>query len=48
MERTPMSHAGTIIGIPGLQIEQVKRSQGIDVWARHYDRPPESIATALI
>ncbi len=26
-----MSHAATIIGIPGLQIEQVKRSQGIEV-----------------
>ncbi len=29
-----MSHAGMIIGIPGLQIERVKRSQGIEVWAR--------------
>lgn len=27
MERTPMSQAGTIIGIPDLQIERVKRSQ---------------------
>ena len=35
-----MSHAGMIIGIPGLQIERVKRSQGIEVWARPYRRPP--------
>ena len=35
-----MSHAGTIIGIPGLQIERVKRSRGIEVWARPYRRPP--------
>jgi transposase len=35
-----MSHAVTIIGIPGLQVERVKRSQGIEVWARPYRRPP--------
>jgi len=35
-----MSHAGTIIGIPGLEIERVKRSRGIEVWARPYRRPP--------
>ena len=35
-----MSHAVTIIGIPGLQIERVKRSRGIEVWARPYRRPP--------
>ena len=35
-----MSHAGMIIGIPGLQIERVKRSRGIEVWARPYRRPP--------
>jgi transposase len=29
-----------IIGIPGLQIERVKRSRGIEVWARPYRRPP--------
>jgi len=34
-----MSHAGTIIGIPGLQVERVKRSKGIEVWARPYSRP---------
>ena len=28
-----MSHAAMIIGIPGLQIERVKRSRGIEVWA---------------
>jgi hypothetical protein len=28
MERTPMSHAGMIIGIPGPEIEWVKRSRG--------------------
>jgi transposase len=35
-----MSHATTIIGIPGLQIERVKRRQGIEVWARPYRKPP--------
>ena len=35
-----MSHAVTIIGIPGLQVEGVKRRQGIEVWARPYRRPP--------
>jgi transposase len=35
-----MSHAVTIIGIPGLQVERVKRSRGIEVWARPYRRPP--------
>jgi len=29
-----------IIGIPGLQIERVKRSRGIEVWARPDRRPP--------
>ncbi len=31
-----MSHAGMIIGIPGLQIERVKRSHGIEIWANRY------------
>lgn len=35
-----MSHAATIIGIPGLQVEGIKRRQGIEVWARPYRRPP--------
>ena len=45
-----MSHAATIIGIPGLQIERVKRSLGIGgklaiisasfLWARPYRSPP--------
>jgi transposase len=35
-----MSHAVTIIGIPGLQVERVARSRGIDVRARPYRRPP--------
>lgn len=34
-----MSHAGTIMGIPGLQVERVKRGKGIEVWARPYRRP---------
>lgn len=34
-----MSHTTTIIGIPGLQIERVRRSRGIEVWARPYRRP---------
>ncbi len=28
-----MSHAGMIIGLPGLQIERVKRSRGVAVLA---------------
>ena len=27
-----MSHAGTIIGIPGLEVIRVKRRRGIEVW----------------
>jgi hypothetical protein len=34
-----MSHAGTIIGIPGLEIERVKRREGIEVWAKPCWRP---------
>ena len=34
-----MSHAGTIIGIPGLEIERVKRREGIEVWAKPNRRP---------
>ncbi len=34
-----MSHAATIIGIPGLEIERVRRGRGIEVWARPYRRP---------
>ena len=35
----PMSHAGMIIGIPGLEIERVKRREGIEVWAKPSWRP---------
>ncbi len=35
-----MSHAGTIIGIPGLEVIRVKRRRGIEVWAQPYRRPP--------
>ena len=35
-----MSHVARIIGIPGLQVERVKRGKGIEVWARPYRRPP--------
>lgn len=35
-----MSHAGRIIGIPGLEIERVDRQKGIHVWARPSHRPP--------
>ena len=35
-----MSHAGRIIGIPGLEIERVIRTQGIEVWAKPSFRPP--------
>ena len=34
-----MSHAAMIIGIPGLEIERVKRGRGIEVWAKPYRRP---------
>jgi len=34
-----MSHAGNIIGIPGLEIERVARNQGIEVWAKPTRRP---------
>jgi transposase len=34
-----MSHAVTIIGIPGLEIERVDRDRGIEVWARPARRP---------
>jgi hypothetical protein len=29
-----MSHAAMILGVPGLEIERVKRSHGIEVWAQ--------------
>ena len=35
-----MSRTGMTTGTPGLQIERVKRSRGIDVWARPCRRPP--------
>ena len=35
-----MSHAGMIIGLPGLEIERVVRIQGIEVWAKPSIRPP--------
>ena len=35
-----MSHAGAIVGIPGLEIERVDRNQGIHVWAYPRIRPP--------
>jgi transposase len=35
-----MSLAGTIIGIPGLEIERVDRQKTIEVWARPKQRPP--------
>ncbi|MEX1666630.1 ISL3 family transposase [Zhongshania arctica] len=35
-----MSHAGRIIGIPGLEIERVVRRNGIEVWAKPVHRPP--------
>lgn len=35
-----MSHAGTIIGIPGLEVIRVKRRRGVEVWAQPYRRPP--------
>ena len=35
-----MSHAGRIIGIPGLEIERVVRRKGIEVWAKPVHRPP--------
>lgn len=34
-----MSHAGRIIGIPGLEIERVERTEGIHVWAKPIQRP---------
>ena len=34
-----MSHAIGIIGIPGLEIERVARSQGIEIWAKPSVRP---------
>ena len=33
-----MSHAGMIIGIPGLEVMRVKSKRRIDVWARPYRR----------
>ena len=33
-----MSHAGMIIGIPGLEVVRVKSKRRIDVWARPYRR----------
>lgn len=35
-----MSQAGTIIGIPGLEVIRVKRRQRIEVWAQPYRKPP--------
>lgn len=35
-----MSHAVSIIGIPGLEIERVDRNQSIEVWAKPNHRPP--------
>lgn len=35
-----MSPAGRIIGIPGLEIERVVRSEGVEVWAKPSSRPP--------
>lgn len=35
-----MSHAGTIIGIPGLEVVRVKRHRGIEIWVQPYRRPP--------
>lgn len=34
-----MSHASSIIGIPGLEVERVARHQGIHVWAKPTFRP---------
>lgn len=34
-----MSHAGTIIGIPGIRIERIYRHECIEVWARPSHRP---------
>lgn len=34
-----MSHTGTIIGLPGLEIERVVRNKGIEVWAKPKRRP---------
>ena len=34
-----MSHAGMIIGLPGLDVIRVKRKRGIEVWARPRHRP---------
>ena len=33
-----MSHAGMIIGIPGLEVMRVKSKRRIDVWARPFRR----------
>jgi hypothetical protein len=35
-----MSHAATIIGIPGLQIERVKRSRGIVSFSKERSLSP--------
>ena len=35
-----MSHAGDIIGLPGLDVIRVQRKRGIEVWARPFRRPP--------
>ena len=43
-----MSHAATIIGIPGLQIERVKRSRGIEVWAMCRWTQPATQPTAML
>ncbi|MDA1369846.1 MAG: hypothetical protein O2971_03665 [Proteobacteria bacterium] len=44
-----MSHAGTIIGIPGLEIERVKRREGIGLGeALLAGGRLESIAVALM
>ncbi|MCL6417260.1 ISL3 family transposase [Aestuariirhabdus sp. Z084] len=34
-----MSHAGAIVGISELEVEQVDRNKGIEVWARPTSRP---------
>ncbi|RMD65681.1 ISL3 family transposase [Candidatus Parcubacteria bacterium] len=35
-----MSHARTIIGIPGLEVIRVKSGRSVDVWAKPYRRQP--------
>jgi len=40
MEVTPMSHAGTILGLSGLEVERVDRDDTIRVYAKPKKRPP--------